>query len=164
MRVLKGSALVEQLGVDHFKECSTLGALSEEAIKYLLDEGRALQLTNGDWLFEYGDNCDSFYVILKGAVAFYKYHKGRSTYIRDYQLGEEIGFVAMVGLHDRTGSARAAEDSIVLEVSSALFYEFHEVFPTDFGLLLLNLSREMSRVIRDISNQLVDHEIGDLNQ
>ncbi|WP_432470467.1 Crp/Fnr family transcriptional regulator [Amphritea sp. HPY] len=159
MRTLIGSQLIEEFGISYFKECSTLGAVSEKAIKYLLDEGKVLQLEKGDFLFEYGDRCDCFYVVLKGAIPFFKYHEGRSTYIRDYVFGEEIGFVAMIGLHDRTGSAKAGQDSIVLEVSSTLFYELHEIFPIDFGLLLLNLAREMSRVIRIISNKLVDYDI-----
>ena len=48
---------------------------------------------------------------------------------------------------ERAAIALAAEDSIVLEVSSALFHKFHDNPPAEFGLLLLNLSREMARRI-----------------
>ncbi|MCB1880481.1 MAG: cyclic nucleotide-binding domain-containing protein, partial [Gammaproteobacteria bacterium] len=59
----------------------------------------------------------------------------------------------------RRGSAYAAEESVVLEVSSLLFNQLHKVLPTDFGVLLLNLARGMARRIRELNNMLVEHNI-----
>ncbi len=80
-------------------------------------------------------------------------------YIRDHICGEELGFVAMIALHDRRGSAEAAEESIVLEISTLLFYELQKSLPTDFGVLLLNLARGMARRIRELNNMLVEQNI-----
>lgn len=65
----------------------------------------------------------------------------------------------MIALHDRIGKAVAAEDGYVLEISCGLFSELQERLPVDFGLFLLNLSRETARTIREVSNIVVENEI-----
>lgn len=118
-----------------------------------------LQLAKGEVVYEPGDRGGRFYVILQGSLSFYQSYQDEFAYIRDHRFGEEMGFVAMIALHDRIGKAVAAEDSILLEVGCSLFHELHEKFPTGFGLFLLNLAREMARTIRDVSNLLVEKEI-----
>ena len=110
-------------------------------------------------IYKPGDKGDRFLVILEGSVSFYQFHNGEFAYIRDHLFGEELGFVAMIALHDRVGKAVAAEDSLILEVSCELFSELQSYDPTQFSILLLNLSREMARTIRDISNSIVDKKI-----
>lgn len=161
MRIIHGKELLQRYGMDYFKGASTLGALSEKAINYLLNEGRVIQLDPGDRLFSFGDPGDSFYIILKGSIGFYKPREGGLTHIRDYTYGQEVGCVAMIGLHDRVGDAQASEDSYILEVSSALFSDLHMTLPNDFGVLLLNLSREMARRLRESDNKLAVHDINE---
>ena len=159
MKTVSGAGLIDLFGIDYFRGTSVFGALSADAIEFLLENGCALELSKGDVLYEPGDRGDKFYVVLKGALSFYQYHLGEFAYIRDHCFGEEMGFVAMIALHDRVGKAVAAEDGYVLEVPSALFHELHNRLPVDFGLLLLNLSREMARTIRDVNNSIVEREI-----
>ena len=75
MRTLKGTQLIEQLGLDYFKQASTLEALSDKAISCLLEEGEILQLEKGDKLYESGDSGDCFYIILKGNIQFFRLHQ-----------------------------------------------------------------------------------------
>jgi hypothetical protein len=41
----------------------------------------------------------------------------------------------------------AVEDCLVLDVGSDQFYQLHVDFPAEFGLLMINLARELSREI-----------------
>ncbi|RVU32645.1 MULTISPECIES: Crp/Fnr family transcriptional regulator [Neptunomonas] len=159
MTPLTAQALLELIPLDRLKEASTFGALSGSAIEYLLHKGSLLKLSKGEALYQYGDPGGCFYVVLDGALAFYKHHEGKMLYIRDFCFGEELGFMAMVALHHRVGSAEAAEDTIVLEVSCGLFHDLHDTMPADFGVLLLNLSREMARVVRELENRIVKLEL-----
>lgn len=159
MRNLIGSELIEELGLDYFKNASTLGALSNNATTYLLENGIIYQLDKGEQLFAFDEPGDNFFVVLKGTIQFYKAGKHHPTHIRDYLFGQEIGSVAMIGLHNRSGDAFAGEDSITLKVSCSLFHSLHETFPTDFGILLLNLSREMARRLREADEKLAEHNI-----
>ena len=159
MNTVTGSHVIERFGMDYLRSVAVFGALSEEGIEFLLRSGRVLQLDKGDVVYEPGDKGDRFYVVLQGALAFYKYHLGEFAYIRDHGFGEEMGFVAMIALHDRVGKAVAAEEGYVLEISCSLFHELHKKCPADFGLFLLNLSREMARTITEVNNLIVEHEI-----
>ncbi len=155
MRTLDGRQLIEQLGIDYFKAGSSFGALSDQAIKFLIEQGVVLQLDKGDKLFSYGDPGDSFYIVLKGRIEYLKPRGNGFTHIRDYTFGQEFGCVAMIGLHDRAGDHIAPEESLVVQITCGLFYALQEALPKDFGLFLLNLSREMARRLRESDSRLV---------
>ncbi|MEH6627737.1 MAG: cyclic nucleotide-binding domain-containing protein [Motiliproteus sp.] len=159
MRTIPGRQLLEQLGIDYFKGGSSFGALSDQAITYLLEKGEVLQLSTEDRLFACDDPVDGFFIILQGSIAFYRPREGGSTHIRDYIFGQEVGFVAMIGLHDRVGDTYAAEPSFVLHVSTALFNELHMDLPNEFGVFLLNISREMARRLQESDRKLADNAI-----
>ena len=159
MQTLEGARVFEQFGLDYLKQGSTFGALSDDGIRYLFEQGKVLQLEKGELLFQVDDPGNRFYIILQGSFRFFKHHHGKRTYIRNHVFGEELGFIAMIALHDRRGSAQAAEESIVLEISTFLFNQLQKSLPTDFGLLLLNLARGMARRIRELNNMLVEQNI-----
>lgn len=161
MKTVSGSSLVDRFGIDYLQGASVFGALSQQAIEFLLERGRVFALKKGDVVYEPGDKGDRFYVVLQGALSFYQFHLGEFAYIRDHQFGEEMGFVAMIALHDRVGRAVAAQDGYVLEISSTLFRALRDEMPKDFGLFLLNLSRQMARTIRDVNNIIVEKEIAE---
>ena len=155
MRTLDGRQLIEQLGIDYFKAGSSFGALSDQAIRFLIEQGVVLQLDKGDKLFSYGDPGDSFYIVLKGRIEYLKPRGNGFTHVRDYTFGQEFGCVAMIGLRDRAGDHIAPEESVVVQVTSELFHALQEALPKDFGLFLLNLSREMARRLRESDSRLV---------
>lgn len=159
MRILDGKLLINKFGIDYFKEGSSFGALSEEAIRFLIEKGKVLELDKGEQIFAFGDPGDSFYIVIQGKIQFCKPRKNGDTHIRDYTFGQEFGCIAMFGLHNRVGNNYADEDSIILNVSSELFFELHDKLPTDFGLMMLNLSREMARLLRASDNKLGEHDI-----
>lgn len=158
MQILASNQVNELFHPDYLREMSTLGALSRGGIDFLVANGRVLRLDQGEWLFRVDDPGNLFYIILQGSFRFFKHHHGKVTYIRNHACGEELGFIAMIALHTRRGSAQAGEASVVLEITSQLFNRLHRELPTDFGLLPLNLARGMARRIRELNNLLVDHD------
>ncbi|UTW14059.1 Crp/Fnr family transcriptional regulator [Marinobacterium rhizophilum] len=152
MKTLDVDVVMEWLGRSYFHELSTFGALSEAAVLFLLCGGRLLQLHRGDLLYRAGEPADAFYVILQGDLRFYKQAEGQDVLTRHFGRGELLGFDAMIGLHPRSGTAVAGEDTLVLEVGSALFFDLHTQFAADFGLMMINLSRELSREIALLEN------------
>jgi len=159
MQTVSGTSLIDRFGMKYFQGASVFGALSPVAIEFLLKRGLVLQTKKGDVIYRPGDKGDRFYVVLQGALSFYQFYLGEFAYIRDHRFGEEMGFVAMVALHDRVGKALAAEDGYVLEISCGLFHELQQELPIDFGVFLLNLSRNMARTIREVSNIVVEKKI-----
>jgi len=159
VKTVEGSVLIEKLGMGYLRQVSVFGALSEAGIEFLMTRGRILQLDAGEVLYEPGDRGDCFYVVLQGSLSFYQQHEGQLAHVRDLEVGEEMGFCAMIALHDRVGRPVAAGPCLVLEVTSGQFYDLHEERPTDFGLLLLNLARGMARTLRDVSDHVAEQAL-----
>ena len=135
---------------------SIFGALSGNAIQFLLQKGRIYEVRAGDTVYEYGDRGDRFYIVCRGVIEFFKYHNDEFHLIRTAGFGQEVGFVAMIDLHEEGGSAIAKEDSLVLQISSELFSDLQKAHPLDFGLMTLNLARDMARVISKLGELLID--------
>jgi len=155
MHVVQGSDALGQHSLSYFQSASTFGALSEETLLWLFQEGTVYALEKGEVLFEPDERGDAFFVILEGEIAYYKCHEGKYAHIRDYKRGEQIGFMSMIALHNRVGSGIALSDGMVLEVNTELFHRLHEKAPLDFGLLMMNLAREMARTLRTVDNIIV---------
>ena len=156
MKQLSFEQFAQVMDPDDLSGGSIYGALSTEATRYLLEQGVILQITAGETLYNYGDRGDRFYIVCLGAIDFLKYHNGDFHHIRTATFGQEVGFVAMIDLHKEGGSALAKEDSIVLQVTSDLFHDLHREFPIDFGLMTLNLARDMARVISRLGEEVID--------
>ncbi|MEH6577163.1 MAG: cyclic nucleotide-binding domain-containing protein [Amphritea sp.] len=161
MQLLDGDTLLDELGIDYFKQGAVFGALSEHTIQYLLSKGTVSKLNKGDVLFQSGERSDSFFIILKGTVAFYKPHQEQYIFLRNFNFGEQIGFASMIALQDRTGKVVAESDAYVVEISCDLFYTLHCEIPQGFGLLMMNLSREMARMIVNFSNSQVAKHVAE---
>ena len=138
---------------------SVFGAISVEATRFLLENGNIYQLAEGETVFQCGERGTSFFVVCEGELAYFKRYKGHETMTRRITFGEEVGFVARIGLHDHLGHADALQDSVVLEINAALFSDLHQHFPLDFGLMLMNLARELARTVRKLSDTIVENDI-----
>ncbi len=58
----------------------------------------------------------------------------------------------MIGLQARHGNAVMQKEGFVLEISSALFHELCDIYPEDFKIFMINVTREMSREIAQLDN------------
>lgn len=159
MEIIGGKHLIDEMGMRYFQDASVFGALSPAALEFLLTGGRVLRLDAGEVLYEPGDRGDRFYVVLAGTLSYFQSHEGELAHIRKLGFGEEIGFCAMIALHARIGRPVAAENSLLLEVTSELFFDLHERYPTEFGLFLLNLSREMARTLRGVTDLVAGYRL-----
>lgn len=159
MEQIPAEAIADELNSQGLQSGSIFGAISPAAIRFLITNGEVFRVAKGEEIFRYGEPGCSFFVVCTGSVDFFKHHEGKDAYTRTVMPGEEIGFVAMIALHDHVGIAVAHEDSIVLEISSDLFADLHEKYPFDFGIMTLNLARDLARIVRKLSNILVGHSI-----
>ena len=147
MQILDAGETIEMLGMDYLNELSTFGALSDEVIVNLLENGVIKRYARGEYVTRLNQVASEFQVLLRGRIAFYKSFEGHDVLTRHFRQGEQIGFDLMIGLLSHNGTDVAVEDSLLLDVSSEQFHRLHDEFPADFGLLMINLSRELAREI-----------------
>lgn len=160
MKILDGPSLLAESGLEHFKTGSTFGALSDEALRFLFTRGRVVALDDGEALFHTGDPADSFFVLIQGQLDCFRECDGEEVPILAVAFGEQIGYVSMVGLFQRLGEGLAHGPTLLLQISSDVFYQLHLELPFDFGILMLNLSREMARAFRRVTASLLGACVG----
>ena len=156
MKLISTEQLLEVHKLSSFTNASMFGALPEASVLWLLQKGKIQFWEKGEYLFEQGQPGNSFQFILDGQVSYYKFHDGHYAYIKEYQAGKQIGFMSMIALHDRVGRAEAHKGTIALEIDNVLFQEFHNNYPLEFGILMINLAREMARTLRSVDNLIVE--------
>lgn len=147
MQLVDPAEVIESLGLPYLKELSTFGALSEAVILDLVTHGKIESLDKGDYVIHDHEKADDFQIILKGKIAYYKHQQGHDVLTRYFAQGEQMGFDEMIGLIIRDGTDVAVDDSLLLSISSSQFYNLHVEYPGEFGILMLNLSRELAREI-----------------
>ena len=142
MTPISKAEFIQLVPLEQLRSASILGAISEDAIEFLLERGCIHRVQKREKIFGYGDRGNTFYIVGQGQIDFYKHHNGESLLTREATFGNELGFVSMIALHDRTGEAYAHEDSLLIEISSDVFASFHEEFP--FDLKNVQLTRRIS--------------------
>ena len=152
MKILDAADTIESLGLDFLKELSTFGALSNEVIVDMATKGVIRHYNQGEYVTRLGQTAEEFQVLLRGKVAFYKRFDDCSVLTRTFNQGEQLGFDLMIGLSRHNGTDVMLQDCLILDISSEQFFRLHVEFPKDFGLLMINLSRELAREIEILEN------------
>ena len=159
MKVLDADATIDLLGLDYLNELSTFGALSDAAITNMMRNGVIRQYDRGENITRLDQPAEEFQVLLRGRVAFYKRFEDRDVLTRYFNQGEQLGFDLMIGLTNHNGIDVMVEDSLLLDISNDQFFKLHVDFPRDFGLLMINLARELAREIEMLEN-VIGHGTG----
>lgn len=146
MEILDAKQVIYSLGMPYFRQLATFGALSDNVITDLLSRGKIMKLEKGEFI-TVPTGKSNFKVVLQGKMAFYRGFEERHVLTRYFEPGEQMGFDWMIGLISHKGTDVAVEDSVIVEISSQQFYDMHVDHPADFGLFMINLSRELSREI-----------------
>lgn len=146
------------LSTDLLKTGSIFGALSPSSIQFLIESGSLMLVGKDERIFSDHDKGDSFFIVLDGEVGYYRENQcaetSNTTLIRRVSFGEAVGYVTMISLAPRSGYAIAESDALLLEINYQVFGDFHDKYPFDFGILILNLSRDMARNIQKLSKTL----------
>ncbi|MEE2762159.1 MAG: Crp/Fnr family transcriptional regulator [Pseudomonadota bacterium] len=149
----------QEQGSDYFRELSTFGAIPDEAVLRMFEKGRVISLEAGERLYEVGERSEAFYIVLSGKMNSWMPRKdGGWTLARCHEPGDDMGFVPMISLSDRPATAKAEEDSVILEISCGHFLDLHQSEPDVFGLMLLNLVRGMARTIITMASMLAEQD------
>jgi CRP-like cAMP-binding protein len=117
----------------------------------LLDCGNIERLPAGEVLYDTGSKPTAFHIILSGKISLFRSYMDKSIHTRTYNPGEQVGFAAMIALHDHKGAAVVEEDAWILKISSAEFFKLHESAPEDFAVIMINLARGMARTIDSLT-------------
>ena len=156
MKSLTLAHALQKFPLDQLRELSTFGALSDEMIVQLFTEGEIFRLDQGEELYHVDDPVNEFYVVLSGRIALYHHHLNQPALTHYYNPGVQIGYVGLIALHERMGTAIADQQSHLLSISKKQYFDLHRSSPKAFGLLTLNLAREMARTIGEMGDFIAE--------
>jgi len=143
--------LLEKFPLEKLRELSSFGGLSDTGILHLLDCGEIVSLTVGDVLYQAGSKPTAFHFILSGKISLFREYMGKSIHTRTYHPGEQVGFAAIIALHDHKGAAVVEEDAWILKISASEFFQLYQSAGEDFAVLMINLARGMARTIDSLT-------------
>ena len=130
------------------------GGINEAVLEYLLQFARVVERPAGSYFFREGEPGDSMFVLERGVVDIVK-NWGVHTYLlRRLETGDCFGILTLMDLGPRSGSAIANKDCSAIEISSTNVLEIYRKDKDQFTMLQMNLSREVSRRLRDADTQL----------
>lgn len=163
MNILSTDQCSYDISPARLKACSIFGALSDESINFLLTEASLQEYEKEEAIFSLGENSDCFYIVIEGSVGLFKLSADGKNMIdfgiAEVHFGEGIGYVTMIALKPRNTNTRALEKTLLLKVDAAAFHKFHDTFAFDFGIFILNLSRDIARKVHILSGTMADAEL-----
>jgi len=139
---------------DLIQRISVFGALSAEALDFLLQRTTRVTREGRSCFFREGDQARSIYVIESGRVAILKNWENREYLLRTLGPADCFGEMALMEMYPRSATALAVIDSTAFELDSAALLELYQLDIEQFTLLQMNLGREVSRRLRDANDKM----------
>jgi signal transduction histidine kinase len=106
----------------------------------------------GDFLFNEGDLAHCLYIIYTGVISIYK----GSRELVQFSTSDIIGEMSLLDSGSRSATAKAKEDTVLLEISETVFQDLLN----NKNFTLLKILKVLSKRIRDNDQKLaIDHMI-----
>lgn len=132
--------------------------LSPTQMKRIEPELQEFEYQSGDWVVEEGDQGMAMYIVLSGTVEVWRKvgRRKKGFCLGTLKTGDCFGEMCLIDCQKRSAGVRAKTRLTVMRFP---FQAMNKLFIDDpelFGLLLLNISREISRRLRAGDASLVE--------
>ena len=136
-----------------FQSVPILAGLNDSALELLANRAKETMHPTGSCILNEGDSGNRFYVIRGGIVRVCK-HTGTSDEVELARLGkgEFFGEMCILETLPRSASVLAVTDTALISLSSLDFLRLYEQMPAQYGILVLNLARDLSRRLRKLDD------------
>ena len=104
----------------------------------------------GSFVVQAGDEPTHLYIVRSGCVEVQVPDPEHGAIIgkQRHGVGECFGYVALMSMHKHTISAVALEDTEIIVLSRRALHGLHHEDVELFAILMMNLAREMARLLR----------------
>ncbi|HYQ44976.1 MAG TPA: cyclic nucleotide-binding domain-containing protein [Polyangiaceae bacterium] len=123
--------------------------LPERVIELIAGPMRTVELASGELLLREGDPARSMFVVRTGEIEIFKHGKaGTEQQLAILKQGDCLGEMSLIDIQPRSATARARGAATVYVLELA---ELAKLYGSDieaYALLVLNISREISRRLR----------------
>lgn len=117
----------------------------------LLGRAKELRASAGDRLVREGETSNRLFVVVKGGVRVCRqFGTPDEVELIDLGAGEFFGEMCILETLPRSATVVATVESRLLSLSSLDFLHLYKQMPGQYGILILNLARDLSRRLRRI--------------
>jgi CRP/FNR family transcriptional regulator, cyclic AMP receptor protein len=146
--------------IEMLQHMPVFGAISEDALRFLLERSRSLQVRAGAYFFHERDQASSMFVLNAGRASVLKSWQGRELLLHTLSAGDCFGEMALMDLQPRSASVRAEEDCEAMEFGCAELLQLFERDAEQFALIQMNIGREVCRRLRATDELLFRARMG----
>ena len=142
--------------IEMLQRMPVFGALSDDAIAFLLEIMRSVVVPAQHDFFREDDPATGIYVLEQGSASVLKGWQGRQFLLHRLGPGDCFGEMALMDLKPRSATVRADGDCRALLLRSDDLMRLYEHDLEQFTLIQMNLAREVSRRLRDTDERLFE--------
>lgn len=135
--------------IDKLQQMPVFGGLTATTLGILQAHAQIVPRAPGQAYFEHGEEGDSLFVLLQGRAMAVLQTASLSYNLRPIGIGDSFGEAANIDLQPRSNTVFAQAPCIAIEIGPD---ELHRIWQHDleqFTMLQMNISRELSRRLRD---------------
>lgn len=125
-----------------------LAGLDESSLSLLIQRSRKRVFEPGAIILREGEVGREFYLVTNGRVSVVKQGPHGRVELAKLGVGESFGEMSILDNQPRTATILADKVTELLCVPISVFHDLWEVAPRQFGNLILNIARELTRRLR----------------
>lgn len=145
---------MQRTRIEALKGSPMFGAVLDEVVELIVEQAATVEVPAGDYFFRQGERGNTAYLLERGEVEILKSWQGDEHLLRRLSEGDFFGEVALLDFGDRSASVRALSDSQALVIGARQLKLVAKQNPEQFGLIYMNLGRELARRLRDADERV----------
>ena len=130
------------------------GGISEEALHFLLERAKTVEVASGERFFREGEIGESMFVLEAGRVEVLRELDGEALTLAELGAGDCFGEMALIECMARSATVKALEDCRAFKLTYPALHELYNFDDSQFLLIQMNLARELSRRLRKAGDLL----------
>lgn len=151
------------IDVNDLQRVPRFTGVSSEALNWLSTRFQRRRFDRKQIIFQDGEPCKALKLIEVGTVKVVKtLESGRELILNIFRAGDSVGEVALIDKSDYPASAWAQEDTIILELPKADYFEMSQKFPEVLFATIRDLNlrvRSMAQRVQELGSGEVESRL-----
>jgi CRP-like cAMP-binding protein len=135
------------------------GGVAEATLDYILQNSEIVEVDSEDFFFREGDQDNAIYILEQGSVAVYRFWKNQRYKLRELEVGDCFGEMALMDFQPRSAEVVATENCRAIQITAPQLAMLYERDPEQYTMIYMNLGREVCRRLREADKRLFINEI-----
>jgi CRP-like cAMP-binding protein len=131
------------------KNITVFAGLDDSALSLLMARARPTTVPAEGVILREGEPGNHLYLIVSGSVRICKrYGQTNEVELARLNPGDIFGEMCILETLPRAATVQAVSATTLCALSSLAFYDLFRAYPEQYGILILNIARDVSRRLR----------------